>query len=167
MGGEKKRNSRYKTLVRSKWKLTRETRNSYHLILKGVCCAINPFACPKGVNSPATLLTQIKHNSLFGAERSLLRHQPPRDPVRYRCELDPYSPFQDDQNHVRSLTLCNLGTYFDDPLGWSEWRRNKTVDTKLWYGKLTRNETRNSYHLILKGVCCAINPFEHVLVQRG
>ena len=33
--------------------------------------------------------------------------------------------------------------------------------------KLTRNETRNSYHLILKGVCCAINPFEHVLVQRG
>ena len=33
--------------------------------------------------------------------------------------------------------------------------------------KLTRNETRNSYHLILKGACCAINPFEHVLVQRG
>ena len=33
--------------------------------------------------------------------------------------------------------------------------------------KLTRNETRNSYHLILKGVCCAINPFEHVLIQRG
>ena len=50
-------------------------------------------------------------------------------------------------------------------------KKNETVQYKIsgvrskW--KLTRYETRNSQSLILGGVCCAINPFKHVLVHRG
>ena len=76
--GRRNETVRCKTLVYARGKnwLENETRNSYHLILKGVCCAINPFEhvlVQRGQIPQLRPLTQIKHNSLFGTERSLLR----------------------------------------------------------------------------------------------
>ena len=60
-------------------------------------------------------------------------------------------------------TICHPVTR----VGWRNERLRYKTLVYTFKAKLTGNETRNCYHLILKDVCCIINPFEHVLVPKG
>lgn len=60
-------------------------------------------------------------------------------------------------------TICHPVTQ----VGWRNERLRYKTLVYTFKAKLTGNETRNCYHLILKDVCCVINPFEHVLVPKG
>ena len=60
-------------------------------------------------------------------------------------------------------TICHPVTR----VGWRNKRLRYKTLVYTFKAKLTGNETRNCYHLILKDVCCVINPFEHVLVPKG
>ena len=52
--------------------------------------------------------------------------------------------------------------------GWVERKTKKyTISGECSKWKLMQNDTWNSSCLVLDGVCCPINPFEHMLVQRG
>ena len=45
-------------------------------------------------------------------------------------------------------------------------KKNETVQNRS-KGKLTRNETQNSYGLISDSTCYETNPFQHVLYPNG
>ena len=87
-------------------------------------------------------LTQIKHNSLFGTERSLLR-------IRTKSKQQP----------MMCKPLCHPMTSRKITEGGRVGgKKNKTVQYKIsgvrlrW--KMTRNEIQNSWSLVLEGVCC-------------
>ena len=72
---------------------------------------------------------------------------------------------------MHNKPLCHPTTSNKITQGGRVGRRNETVQYKTLVHaqseNLTQNETQNSYNLILKGVCCAIDSFEHVLVEKG
>ena len=100
-------------------------------------------------------ITQIKHNLLFGTERSLLRIQTNSKQKPMICLINLSATLW---HHTKSPRVG----------GWVE-RKTKqyTISGECSKWRLMGNETRNSSCLVLEGVCCAINPFQHVLVKGG
>ena len=138
--------------ARSTWKPMRnETRNSYCLILDGVCCTINPFQHVLVQRGLIPQLTQIKHNSLLGTEKRLLR-------TRTNTKQKPM------------ICLTNLSAtlwhHTKSPRMGRKTKQHKISGARSTW-KLWNCETQNSYGLILHSVFYAINSYKHMLVQVG
>ena len=96
-----------------------------------------------------------KHNSLLGTERSLLGMRTNSNQKPMICLINLSATLW---HHTKSPRM-------GERVGRKTKQHKISGARSTW--KPMRNETRNRYCLIQGGVCCAINPFKNVLVQRG